>query len=391
MTKKETMDIVVETIKKSKYTFYRLLSINDVDKECSHQSGYYIPFGAYFMIFGKWYFDNIEKINATIYWGVESIKTESVFTYYPSKKEARLTRINNYEDTFNKENVGALFILIKNTDDSFSAFILKDNEMDCFYKNYNLIPGTTNRLLYLESNLFDLHENIYNNLNSKILKFAKKTPVLLSTEEMSANARELFDNYAGKLHIRDNHDLLLLRWLFVEENLFYAIEYLLYYKRIRKGFKSVEEFLGLAKTMTNSRKSRAGHSLENMLKTCFEENNISYKLHGNTEGKTRVDFLFPGEKEYKDTTFPDEKLVSLESKMSLKERWKEAVHEAKRIETKHLFTLEPVSESKIIEMGRNKVKLVTASENKNNFPPRYRDDILDLKSFIKMVKEKQGI
>lgn len=385
------LEDITQIIESSKYTFYRLLTSNDVDHSNSHQSGYYIPFSAYFMIFGRWYFDiPIEKVNATILWGIDEIKTCSTFTYYSSKKEARLTCISKYKESFNKENIGALFVLAKEECGTYHAYILKEKEIEKFYKKYNIISGATNRLLDLKSKPFELCEDIYNQLNKKIIKFAKKNPILVDTKQMSSNAQQIFDYYAGKLNIRNNDDLLLLRWLFVEENLFYAIEYLLYFNQVKKGFNSVEEFLALAKRMTNSRKSRAGHSLENMLITCFDRNNIKYTVHGRTEGKEKVDFLFPSETAYQDTSYPNDKLISLESKMSLKERWKEAVHEAARIDVKHLFTLEPVNESKIQEMKRLNVQLVTASENIAKFPPRFQGDILDLRTFIQKVKEKQN-
>ena len=110
----------------------------------------------------------------------------------------------------------------------------------------------------------------------------------------------------------------------------------------------------------NRRKSRAGHALENHLEQLLISRKIHYTRNAKTESKSKPDFLFPSEKQYHDPSFACAHLRMLGVKTSCKDRWRQILNEAHRIEHKHLLTLDPVvSVNQHEEMTVAKVELVS--------------------------------
>ena len=81
----------------------------------------------------------------------------------------------------------------------------------------------------------------------------------------------------------------------------------------------------------------------------------------------------------------------LAAKTCCKDRWRQVLNEANRIEHKHLFTLqEGVSPNQLLEMEAGGLQLVVPRPNLTAFPLDWRSKILDLESFIGLVKGKQA-
>ncbi|MFN2925236.1 type II restriction endonuclease, partial [Escherichia coli] len=80
----------------------------------------------------------------------------------------------------------------------------------------------------------------------------------------------------------------------VEYDIFLLVEELHVLDIIRKGFGSVDEFIALANSVSNRRKSRAGKSLELHLEHLFIEHGLRhFATQAITEGNKKPDFLFP--------------------------------------------------------------------------------------------------
>lgn len=212
--------------------------------------------------------------------------------------------------------------------------------------------------------------------------FGKKIP---NTRTLAKFARE---------HVEvdlNDADSTLMSWIERETALFYAAERVLVQERIDRGFESVEHFLEYSISIQQSRKSRMGLSLQHHLTALFVENRLRFTAQARTEGKNRPDFLFPGEAEYRDPEFEHNLLTMLAAKSTVKERWRQILTEADRIEEKHLCTLEPgISVDQTDEMRKQQVQLVIPA----NLFPTYRDSqvqhILNLKEFVEYVKERQS-
>lgn len=140
----------------------------------------------------------------------------------------------------------------------------------------------------------------------------------------------------------------------------------------------------------NRRKSRAGKSLEHHLATIFTSAKLEYEEQAVTEDNKKPDFLFPSGEAYHNLTFPADKLVFLGAKTTCKDRWRQVLNEANRIETKYLFTLQQgISKNQLREMKHEHLKLVVPSPYLNSFDKEFQSEIETLSSFINIVKEKQ--
>ena len=175
-----------------------------------------------------------------------------------------------------------------------------------------------------------------------------------TTREFSAFARRTVKD----VDPIEDPDTALLKWINREEALFRIMEQYLIKNRLQKGFVSngkvdVDGFIQFSLSVHNRRKSRAGLALENHVEALLKSWNISYSHTPVTENRSKPDFIFPCIEAYKDNSYPEKYLTMLGVKSSCKDRWRQVLSEADRIEKKHLLTLESaISENQTNEIGR---------------------------------------
>ncbi|WP_407225653.1 type II restriction endonuclease [Enterobacter hormaechei] len=137
----------------------------------------------------------------------------------------------------------------------------------------------------------------------------------------------------------------------VEYDIFLLVEELHVLDIIRKGFGSVDEFIALANSVSNRRKSRAGKSLE-LHPSIYSLSTACDTLRRRPSQKvikTRFPFPFRAGA-YHDTEFPVENLRMLAVKTTCKDRWRQILNEADKIHQVHLFT--PGREFLWLNIGR---------------------------------------
>jgi hypothetical protein len=157
---------------------------------------------------------------------------------------------------------------------------------------------------------------------------------------------------------------------------------------IQNGFVSVVDFIAIANSISNRRKSRAGRSLELHLERIFlEEGLTGFDTQAITERNKKPDFVFPGIEFYRDVQFPDDRLNMLAVKTTLKDRWRQVLNEAHRIPHKYLFTLqEGVSGNQFKEMTAEGITLVVPAMQKKKFPETMRSELMTLEEFMDHMK-----
>jgi hypothetical protein len=224
-----------------------------------------------------------------------------------------------------------------------------------------------------------------NYLDTMLEKFGGKLP---ATNMFSAYARET----VPELDPVADPDGALLGWMEREEILFRTMEKHLLGDRLQKGFAGdVDGFLAFSLAVQNRRKSRSGHALENHLQVIFNSNKVRYERGVATEGKAKPDFLFPGSKEYKDVAYDAALLTMLGAKTTCKDRWRQVLAEAKRIEHKHLLTLEAaISSQQTDQMTEHKLQLVIPRGLHETFTVAQQRTLLTVADFTAMVKEREG-
>lgn len=226
-------------------------------------------------------------------------------------------------------------------------------------------------------------------LDSLVAKFGAKFP---TTREFSLLAR----NSVPEASPLEAPDETLLAWMEREEQLFRRLERRIVDARLHCGFvvdngADVDGFLKFSLSVQNRRKSRAGFALENHLEAIFLAHDIRFVRGAETENGNVPDFLFPGQAEYRNPRFPTARLTMLASKSTLKDRWRQVLSEAGRINHKHLVTLEPsVSENQTDEMRTKQLQLVLPARLHGTYNERQRAWLMELRDFIGLVRGRQA-
>ena len=179
-------------------------------------------------------------------------------------------------------------------------------------------------------------------------------------------------------------DQRLMKRRELEYEVFRKVELVHVMPLIESGFGNVDDFIAIANSVANRRKSRSGHSLELHLRKVFDEEGLpTVGDQCITENNKKPDFLFPCCSAYKDEMFPRERLRMLGVKTTCKDRWRQILSEAAKIQIKHLFTLqEGVSVNQHDEMRDAGVVLVVPKDIHRKYPKTVRDNLMTLEDFL---------
>jgi type II restriction enzyme len=323
--------IAIDAVNTGQLAYCKFLSANDTGDTGGHQSGIYIAKNAIAIMFDEPGVRGENKDRFVKIRWQNDFSTDSRFIYYGcgTRNEYRITRLGRDFPFLRTEHTGDLFILVKHSIEDYSAYVLEtEDEINEFLDNYGMMPTDTGRLI----EKLDFKEDkaaeqlIWDFIDSLGTDFP-------STVIMSSNARDIYGKvYDHQEDATGNPDDILIKWIDMEYHIFRRLEFYRYGDMISKGFVTVEDFIEVANTVLNRRKSRAGKSLENHLAALFGYNKLIYVSQPITEGNKKPDFLFPTEKDYHDPDFPSEKLVFLGAKTTCKDRWRQIINEANRIE-----------------------------------------------------------
>jgi EcoRII C terminal len=184
-------------------------------------------------------------------------------------------------------------------------------------------------------------------------------------------------------------DGCLLAWYEKEYILFRTLEEHFLSEKI-KLMSNVAEFMALSLSVQNRRKSRAGLALQNHLEPILKAHKLEFATQAITENRYKPDFLFPSQEKYHDPNFPDECLLMLGAKTSLKDRWRQIALEASRIGEKHLCTLEAgISENQTNQIQAANIRLVVPQRYHDTFSINQQEWLLNLGEFIEHTKSIQ--
>lgn len=385
------VNLAVESVTKSLTSFCKFISANDAGSTGGHQAGFYIPKNSISLMFdvpgvkGE----NKERF-ITIRWQ-NDFETQSRFIYYGkgTRNEYRLTRFGLGFPFLTENNVGDLFILCHIDEDYFEGFVLQtDEDIEEFFVSFNISSNETNRLID-KGITVSAEENLLRCFKLYLATLRIDFP---TTFELATRSRNCYINSFNipPSQLLTNPDKELLNWLSSEYQLFKAIENVRYGERIQTPFESVEQLVECANTILNRRKSRAGKSLEHHLSEVFTRFQLRYQTQVVTEENKKPDFIFPDIQSYQNHLFDNSHLVFLASKTTCKDRWRQILNEADRIGIKHLFTLQQgISRNQLSEMYNAGVRLVVPKPYITSFPEDYRQRILSLSDFVRLVRSVQ--
>lgn len=386
----EILNSAIKSVQQSKAAWCRFITGNDTGTTGSHQAGFYIPKCASELLFDKpgQKGENKEK-TVQIKWQ-DDFTTESCMKYYGqgTRNEYRITRFGRGFPFLQDDNVGDLLVITKFTEEDYKGYVLSsDEDIDGFFATFNLSPDETNQLI-------DVAGIVKPDVKIALLleEFVSKFDSFPETRKMALGARECYNKaYSiSDSYMTTKPDELLLNWVDTEYRLFRFMEEKVYSDVISKPFGSVDAFVQAANEVLNRRKSRAGKSLEHHLADIFTKNKLVFEEQAVTEDNKKPDFLFPNGECYHNLEFPAEDLIVLGAKTTCKDRWRQVLTEADRVDVKYLFTLQQgISKNQLKEMHDSNLTLVVPKKYISSFPQEYQSDISDLSGFISMVKSKQ--
>jgi hypothetical protein len=246
------------------------------------------------------------------------------------------------------------------------------------------IPLNFASRIIIEELGIEIEEPDDNLLDALLSRYGGKFP---KTAEFSAFARQTVG-----ISSLEGADTVLMAWMEKEEALFRILEHHIVAERLRQGFgEDVDAFINFSLSVQNRRKSRVGHALENHLEQIFSDHAITCSRGKMSENRAKPDFVFPSITQYHDADFPAIHLTMLGVKSTCKDRWRQVLSEARRIEKKHLFTLEPgISENQTNEMMENKLTLVLPKQLHSSYKPAQQISLMQLEHFIELARERQN-
>lgn len=385
------LNSAINKVQNAKYAFCRFITANDTGKNGSHQAGFYIPKCAAPLLFDTPGIkgENKDKM-VEVKWQDDFI-TRSRFIYYGqgTRNEYRITRFGKNFPFFEEDNVGDLLIIAQHNEQYYYGFVLQtDQDIDDFFAYFNLSSEMTNQLI-------DITQSISpkSRLENGIKDIVDRLNEFPETRQMAEFAQGIYNNAHNitNKEICATPDEQILKWIDTEYLLFRQIEEKVYFPIYSKPFSNCQELINLSNTILNRRKSRAGKSLEHHLATIFTAAKLEYEEQAVTEDNKKTDFLFPSSEAYHNLLFPSDKLVFLGAKTTCKDRWRQVLNEANRIDTKYLFTLQQgISKNQLREMKHENLKLVVPSVYRSSFDREFQPEIETLASFIEMVRQKQS-
>jgi len=386
----EISSLAINSVRQSKAAWCRFITGNDTGSTGSHQAGFYIPKCASTLLFDKpgKKGENKEK-TVKIKWQ-NDFTTESCMKYYGqgTRNEYRITRFGHGFPFLQDDNVGDLLIIAKFTEEDYVGYVLSsDEDIDEFFAYFNLAPDETNQLIDVAGTIKP-DEKIAHLLQTFISHFSN----FPETKQMAQGARDCYNKAYNvtESELKTSPDKILLNWVDTEYRLFKYMEEKVYADMISHPFESVDTFVQVANEVLNRRKSRAGKSLEHHLANIFTHNKLVFEEQAITEDKKKPDFLFPNSECYHNMQFPAENLIVLGAKTTCKDRWRQVLNEADRVEVKYLFTLQQgISKNQLKEMKDSHLTLVVPHKYITDFPTEYQSEIKDLAGFIHMVRESQ--
>jgi hypothetical protein len=364
----------------------KFISRNDVGVTGGHQCGFYLPKNVWPMFARKGPIKGENhKSQVTITWP-EKITTRSVVTWYGTgtRSEYRLTAFQRHFPWLHESFVGCLLVIVPFNLEEFSAHILEtDDEIEalCAALGVEMLGGWG---VYAGGKAHqESEDDCLNRVFSKAIQPLNDFP---SGVWMAEKARSAVEECSG-VNETLGPDAKLLKWISAEYQLFRKLERKVSLPSIQQPFKNVDDFINVAATVMNRRKSRAGHSLEHHVEKLLKSSGLPFDRQPRIDGKVRPDLLIPGKAAYENIQFPTHKLIVAGLKTTCKDRWRQILNEGKRVPEKHLVTLqEAVSSDQLREMSEANVTLVVPKPYHKGYDTSTGISLLSLEDFIAKAK-----
>ncbi len=368
----------------------KFISRNNVGLTGSHECGFYLPkiiHGLFTPHPPEKGFNSKHDVHVT--WQDGRI-TESVVTWYGkgTRSEYRLTRFGKDFPYLNEGVVGDLLVLISTSPNEALAYVL-DLDEDIEDIQTTLGVEAIGEWGVFKDGAPQQEENEDACVERRIRLFAAELDHFPDNVVFSGMTREILAGCLKRFSLL-NPDKSLVKAYSVEYEIFQAVERQVCGNDIAgKLFRNIDDFLKVASSIMNRRKSRAGRSLENHVETLLQAANIPHKMRPNLGPDGTPDIIIPSVEAYLDLAYPVNRIFVVGLKTTCKDRWRQVTQEGPRIERKHLLTLQQgITEKQLAQMDAAKVSLVVPEPLHKYYPDDCPVKPLTVEAFIEEVRQK---
>jgi hypothetical protein len=365
----------------------KFVSANDCGLTGSHQAGFYLPKSAWELYApfapakGK-----LEKSKVRIIWQGGERVTDSVVTWYGQKTrfEYRLTSFGKGFPYLIDDSVGDLLVLIPQDLHNFLAYII-DLPEDIEDIQAALGVEAIGTWVVYEGAREPPPLSPEDCIDRQFRAFAQGLDAFPAGNLFSEKTREALIGCVHDFGKKPSDDRLM-DLMKAEYRLFRLVERQICLPEVRRLFKGIDDFLKTAATLMNRRKSRAGRSMKNHVEYLLKDAKIPFDARPQIHGEP--DIVIPGKAAYDDPEFPARKLFAVGVQTTCKDRWRQVTQEARRIEWKHLITLqEGVSARQLTQMNQQKVTLVVPQKLHSRYPQVKGVQLMDMEGFIRTIRK----
>jgi EcoRII C terminal/Restriction endonuclease EcoRII, N-terminal len=364
----------------------KFISRNNVGLTGSHECGFYLPKSVWQMFApfppskGR-----LDKHDVTITWQ-DGRLTDSVVTWYGKKtrSEYRLTRFGKDFPFLNEDVVGNLLVLIATSPDEFLAYVLDLDEdiediqaalgVDAFDRWGVYRVGAPQP----EENEPVCVDRFIQKFSAGLTDFPANTVFSSTTRELLAKCVKGFANLSP--------DKALVRSYSTEYQLFRAVERQVCQNDVSRLFQNIDDFLKVAASIMNRRKSRAGRSFENHVENLLKTAGVPHEMRPDLGADGAPDIVIPSAKAYFDETYPMNRVFIVGLKTTCKDRWRQVTQEGVKVERKYLITMqEGITKQQLAQMEAAKVSLVVP-QPLHRYYPNGRTRPLTVENFVETAK-----
>ncbi len=245
----------------------KFISANDVGLTGSHQRGFYLPKGVWRLFTTL---SPVQGENGTeeveIIWP-DGRKTASNVKWYGrgSRSEYRLTRFGRGFPYLSPERVGDLLVLVPTAACRFLAFVLSDDD------DIEEVQAALGTATFQSWGAYDKDQPTtlpYAECEKREIEaFCRGLECFPATDAFSDEAWRVLELCNRGFSCADADDTVM-RCMETEYAIFRAVEEGQCGSQIKRGFANVGEFVGVAATIMNRRKARAG-DLSRIMSTRF--------------------------------------------------------------------------------------------------------------------------
>jgi len=370
-----------------KNALMKKLSWNDVS-DTANQCGFYLPKEAWrFFTPHRPVVKENKHFDVSILWP-DGIVTNSCIHWWGKKKdEFHLTRFNRIRQFHwrRPELAGGLFVLVRTDHASFAAFVLtNDDDMEEIQARLGVevVSRWTTYPMNQQSEILDEEDCVAEHFRNVVATMNR----LPQCKTFAKHAREAVDKCTdGKF--KNARDIRLMKYMHAEYQLFQRMEEKVYGSKIAPGFQNMQTFIDIASPILNSRKSRAGKSLENHVQHLLAEASIPFEAQVRSI-KGKPDIIIPNAHAYTDKQHPRDRICVLGIKRTCKDRWRQVTREAPDVPHKHILTLqEGMSKKQMEEMRDENITLVVPEGLHECYPEKTDLKIMTVEEFFQYARD----